>query len=176
MVMEGIEHNAAAWQGMVLPVYLDNSTALACFCKGRSKNKHINQIVRASLFTCALYDITPLFHWVPTKGNTVADALSRPGYWGGVGLALTYFVWPDTGATLSIAELTGVHSNQSAVAASITSLLPDHLNADREHFQGKAYAKSSGVTWGSGWKAWEEFCAEIPLDPLAPLDDDDNSV
>jgi hypothetical protein len=164
MVQEAVDHNADEWHGCVVPVYIDNTTALHCFKKGRSRNRLLNGIIRATMFTCAQHDIILVFQWVPTKANLLADALSR-GWWREFFLGLTYFVWPDTGLPLLASE-----------RASMKQHLPQHLNDLREEFAAKAYAPGSQETWASGWKAWVEFCHEAEVLPMGIYTEEDLNV
>ena len=100
MVAECIDQLAVSCTGTVLLIHVDNTVCLACCLKGRSRNKHINTLVRRLLLTCALHDIVPVFYFVGTHDNTLADAVSR-GDVVRYKAALTWFLWPDTDAPLA---------------------------------------------------------------------------
>ena len=77
IVLEAFTHNGPQWEGKVVPVYVDNTTALQCFRKGRSSFAKLNMVVRETFLVCAMHEITPIFFFVPTRMNALADALSR---------------------------------------------------------------------------------------------------
>ena len=164
MVEDAIEHNCHEWQGCVLPIYIDNTTAKSCFQRGRSRERKLNSVVRAVAVLCATYDILPVYFYVRSEENILADALSR-GWYDDFTLALKYFVWPDTERTMPLGD-----------AEAMKKHLPTHLNKTREKLQSKAYAKGSETTWTSGWRAWCEFCAESRVLPMGVYSDGEMDV
>ena len=165
MVEEAVAHNAHQWRNSIVPIYIDNTTALGCLSKGRAKRSEVlNGIVRSTLLTCAQHDIILTFHWVPTASNTLADALSRQ-WWRSFSLGLEFFVWPDTGTTLTRTEIGDMRAHLQQHAP--------RLNTVREKYTDEAFAKGSEATWASGWKAWQQFCAEAMVEPMAAFSDAD---
>jgi hypothetical protein len=56
---------------------MDNTTALHCLRRGGSRNPHIQRIVEKFWLMAAKHSISPVFEYINTKDNDVADALSR---------------------------------------------------------------------------------------------------
>jgi hypothetical protein len=157
MISEAVEHNAEAWKGCVLPVYVDNSVCLHAFTRGRSRNKHINQLIRETLLTCAAYDVHPVFYFVYSTENTLADHVSR-GALVEYEAALTWFCWPDTNRPLDQAPRE-------------TLLLSRDARDATAKYVSKATEASSMTTYQSGWNSWVQYCAIEGCDPYAQYDD-----
>jgi hypothetical protein len=153
MVHEAIEHCASEWQHSVVPIYVDNTVCLYSFTKGRSKNTRINDLVRATLATCASHHIIPVFYYVPSASNLLADNLSR-GHLQAYRDALTWFVCPD--GMLLEAPREAFHLSEAS-ESSIAKYV-DMSTAD-----------SSRKTYQSGWNAWLQHCAEETMDPLGTV-------
>ena len=158
MVEEAIDDMADVWRNCVVPLYVDNTAVLHCIAKGRSSNKHINDMVRRILFTCATHDIVLVVRYVPSLANVLADALSHM-HIQAYKAALTWFRWPDDGAPLTAApKLT----------------LPTAIQDDVDHYKNKAYAQTSKGTRDSAWAAWTQYCNDgQSIDPMAVLSDSD---
>ena len=62
-----------------MPLHIDNTTVTACLNKHRSNNKvkHTNQIVMEVYSIAFEWDIVFEIHWIASKDNVLADALSR---------------------------------------------------------------------------------------------------
>ena len=148
MISEAVEHNAEAWKWCVLPVYVDNSVCLHAFTRGRSRNKHINQLIRETLLTCAAYDVHPVFYFVYSTENTLADHVSR-GALVEYEAALTWFCWPDTNRPLDQAPRE-------------TLLLSKDARDATAKYVSKATEASSMTTYQSGWNSWVQHSASRP--------------
>jgi hypothetical protein len=160
MVREAVEHNAPDWEGTVLPIYVDNTTAMWAFMNGRSKNTKLNEIVRTTLIALAQHEITPLFYYVSTHMNTLADCLSR-GWYKQYATHIKDFVWPDE------------HKPMGAKPKVVNFALPDLIEADIEHYKAQAFEKTSVTTWNSGWNAFLQYCEEAKVDPYGTYDTTD---
>ena len=157
MVEEAFSHHCQDWEGMVVPVYVDNTAVLYAMRKGRSSNAKINAIVRRTLMCCAQHEIAPLFFYVPTHMNVLADMLSRFGkvdIGEAYAQALTHFVWPDE------AKATGVRPKK------VNFSLPSAIEDDIVGYADAAYEDGSIATWSSGWNSFLQYCEEAKVDPL----------
>ena len=56
---------------------IDNTTAIHCLHRGGARNPQIHRIVENIWLLAAKHCISPIFRYIPTKENDIADALSR---------------------------------------------------------------------------------------------------
>ena len=76
-VLRAAQELGHSWHRKVVPVYIDNSAFERSLHKGRSKAPRLNIILRQLFVLSVKHECIFETHWLASKDNVLADALSR---------------------------------------------------------------------------------------------------
>ena len=76
-VLRAAQELGHSWHRKVVPVYIDNSAFERSLHKGRSKAPRLNVILRQLVVLSVKHECIFETHWLASKDNVLADALSR---------------------------------------------------------------------------------------------------